>query len=119
MMVLRFIGFTVMLGWLLGCSSGQRLVQVIVDKNQESAEHREENQTERQEDIRNTVSRHERDGATPEEIRRAMLQEWIDHQQSAWVPVAVLSFIHRRQLFHGEGDGISDPGTVTALQSAV
>jgi len=134
MMVLRCIVFTAMFGWLLGCSSGQRLVQVIVDKNQESAEHREENEAERKEEIRNTVSRHERVGATPEETRRAMLQEWMDHQQSAWVPVAVLStvitqwpsgvpveriVVNQRELHIGAGTSAAIQQIGVALQEAI
>jgi len=69
----------------------ERVADAVVDANQLSEGEASAREQARDEAVRQMMDRHELKVAKPEEIQRTMLQEWLDHQQTAWVPVAVVS----------------------------
>ena len=84
-----------MLVFLLFSCSGGGLVggftNLLEELNEESAAEWEEGRPEREREVEAYLETHELDRMKPEDIQRVMFQEWLDHQQRAWVPVAVVS----------------------------
>ena len=67
------------------------MARTVVEANQESADEADARQAERDAAVQKMKERHKQLAASGLERERAHFQEWLDHWQRAWVPVAVVS----------------------------
>lgn len=80
--------------FMLSCSGLQvakEFVNRLEDLNEEAAAEWEEGRPEREREVEAYLAKYELEVMKPEEIKRILFQEWLDHRQRAWVPVAVVS----------------------------
>ena len=83
-----------LVSFLLSCSGveiAEGFTNLLEELNKESAAEWEAGRPEREEEVEAYLATHELDLMKPQDIKRVMFQEWLDHQQRAWVPVAVVT----------------------------
>lgn len=77
--------------FLVSCSFGERLARTGVRATQQFEDDAGARQAERDAAVQQMLDRHEPEALSYEDIVRIGFQEWLDHRQRAWVPVAVAS----------------------------